>query len=64
LDSIFTVKSAYKLAIRLNKSDHSASSKNPDGSRFLWQNISKTNVPNKVQDLASDNLPTRENKRV
>jgi hypothetical protein len=67
-NGIFTVKSAYKLATRLNKEDHGASSKNPDGSRSLWQNIWKTNVPNKVRifswRLASDNLPTRENKRV
>jgi hypothetical protein len=66
-NGIFTVKSAYKLATRLNKEDHGASSKNPDGSRSLWQNIWKTNVPNKVRifswRLASDDLPTRENKR-
>jgi hypothetical protein len=66
-NGIFTVKSAYKLATRLNKEDHGASSKNPDGSRSLWQNIWKTNVSNKVRifswRLASDNLPTRENKR-
>jgi hypothetical protein len=66
-NGIFTVKSAYKLATRLNKKDHGASSKSPDGSRSLWKNIWKTNVPNKVRifswRLASDNLPTRENKR-
>jgi hypothetical protein len=45
----FTVRSAYKLGLKLRDIDSAAgSSSAPDGDRKLWSNVWKGNVPPKV----------------
>jgi hypothetical protein len=65
-NGLFSVKSAYKLAINIKKETPLASSSAPDGKRNIWQRIWKAQVPNKVRifsrRLALDNLPTQKNK--
>jgi hypothetical protein len=67
-NGIFTVKSAYKLALSLKHQhrDCESNSGSPDGERALWNCIWKTEVAPKVRifawRLATDSLPTRKNK--
>jgi ribonuclease HI len=67
-NGIFTVKSAYWLALSLKhqQRDVGSTSSKTDGERSLWNCIWKTDVPPKVRifgwRLATDSLPTRKNK--
>ena len=64
---IFSVKSAYKLALNMSTLEtHASSSENKDGT-CLWQHIWKANIPPKVRifawHLARDAPPTNKNKK-
>lgn len=64
---VFTVRSAYNLALRLQDiQSATASSSSPEGDRKLWGHVWKGNVPPKVNiftwKLSRDALPTRRNK--
>jgi ribonuclease HI len=65
---VFTVKSAYRLAMKLKHQnrDNVSSSTNADGERSLWNCIWKSRVPPKVRvfawRLATNTLPTKTNK--
>lgn len=66
---LFTVISAYNLAMRLATLEHSeASSSAPDGERKLWSRVWSGSVPPKVNifiwNLVRDALPTRRAKYV
>jgi ribonuclease HI len=67
-NGIFTVKSAYKLAVRLSQQNRieGSSSSGFDGDRNLWDNIWKSKVPPKVRvfgwRVATDSLATKKNK--
>ncbi|RLN15823.1 hypothetical protein C2845_PM02G17800 [Panicum miliaceum] len=61
---IFTVRSAYNLALRIKRGqDLQSSSSAPDGERRLWSGVWSGQVPPKVNvfiwKLARDSLPTR-----
>jgi hypothetical protein len=67
-NGIFSVKSAYRLALSLkhaNRDDSSCSTQR-DGDRKIWNCIWKSNVPPKVRifgwRVATDTLPTKMNK--
>jgi len=64
---IFSIKSAYKVALNMSTHEtHASSNENKDGA-CLWQHIWKGNVPPKVGmfawPLARDALPTNKNKK-
>jgi hypothetical protein len=66
-DGLFTVKSAYRLAMDESwRTSNESTSISPDGSRKIWDLIWKSNVPPKVQNfawrLATNSLPTWRNK--
>lgn len=61
---IFSVRSAYNLALRLKQGEEiQSSSSAPDGERKLWSRVWSGQVPPKVNvfiwKLAKDKLPTR-----
>jgi hypothetical protein len=64
---IFSVKSAYKLALNLSTLDTHASSSENKNRRCLWQHILKADIPPKVKifarRLARNALPTNVNKK-
>jgi ribonuclease HI len=67
-NGIFTVKSAYRLALNLKQKQrgNESSSNHPSGERGIWNAIWKSNVPPKVRifgwRVAMDALPTKKNK--
>ena len=67
-NGIFTVKSAYKLALNIKHLNHGneGSSNQTTGGRSIWNCIWKANVPPKVRifgwRVATDALPTKKNK--
>jgi ribonuclease HI len=67
-NGIFSVRSAYNLALQLRHVDSiaSTSSSSDEGERKLWQNVWSGQIPPKVKiftwKLSQDTLPTRKNK--
>ena len=66
---LFTVRSAYNLALRIKQGQFATSSSSaPDGSRKLWSRIWSGKVPPKVNvfiwKLARDILPTQRAKNI
>lgn len=64
---VFTVKSAYRLAMQLAEgAETMGSSTRPDGDRSLWRKLWSARVPSKVRVFAwkvvKNGLPTRANK--
>ena len=66
---IFTVRSAYQLAVQLRDRENSSccsSNSNPSGNRSLWNSIWKLNVPQKIKvflwRVVNHGLATRLNK--
>lgn len=63
---VFTVRSAYNLAMLLEGVTTTSSSTNPNGDRKIWNNIWRCHVPPKIRifawKLSKDVLPTKVNK--
>jgi hypothetical protein len=67
-NGVFTIKSAYRLALELkqDKRPSTSSNKVPNGERSIWNNIWKVNVQPKIRvfgwRVAADSLATKKNK--
>lgn len=64
-NGLFTVRSAYQIAMDLNRKELASSTSNDSGMRLFWRKLWKINFPHKIRyfdwRVAKDILPTKAN---